>query len=355
MQDETLAQVAPAGLFVGGNPFGLNGDGNYLINCSNPLLSAQQRSIICTPAQIVADTANPGSASADVEIGRRNIEGGGRQSDYRHTNFRIVGGLQGDIVDGWKYDAYASYYYVDAYTANLNYLNYQAISNALQVTTNGKQPVCISGGTCVPYNIFTTGAVTPAQLNYLNTPGTSDGNNTQSVAHVDTTGDLSKYGLTSPLARSGVAVNVGAEYRKESVTFNPDGAELSGNLAGFGGASVPTNASYDVGEAFAEFRAPLVQDQPGVYDLTTDAGYRWSNYNTAGVTNTYKFEVQYAPIHDARMRFSFDRAVRAPNLVELYNAPTIGSITSPPDPCAATQNGTTIVPATASLAARARV
>jgi iron complex outermembrane recepter protein len=352
MQDESRAQVAPAGLFTGNNPFGLNGDGNYLINCSNPLLSAQQRGVLCTPAQITADAAAPGSNSADVEIGRRNIEGGGRQSEYRHINFRVVGGMQGDIADGWKYDAYASYYYVDAYAANLNYLNYQSISNALQVTSNASgQPVCVSGGSCVPYNIFNTGAVTAAQLNYLNTPGTSDGNNTQSVAHIDATGDLGKFGLTSPLAKNGLAVNLGGEYRKESVTFSPDAAELSGDLAGFGGASVPTNASYDVGELFAEFRAPLVQDQPGVYDLTTDAGYRWSNYNTSGVTNTYKFEVQYAPIHDARLRFSFDRAVRAPNLVELYNAPSIGSITSPADPCAPTQNGTTIVPATASLAA----
>jgi iron complex outermembrane receptor protein len=355
MQDQTLQQVAPAGLFVGGNPFGLNGDGNYLINCSNPLLSTQQRGLLCTPAQIAADAANPGSSSSDVEIGRRNTEGGGRQSEYRHTNFRAVGGFQGDIADGWKYDFYASYYYVDAYTSNLNYLNYQSISQALQVTTGASgKPVCISGGSCIPYNLFTTGAVTAAQLNYLDSPGTSDGNNTQTVTHLDATGDLGKYGVTSPFAKNGVAVDVGAEYRKESVTFNPDAAELSGDLAGFGGASVPTNASYDVGEAFAEFRAPLVQDQPGVYDLTTDAGYRWSNYSTAGVTNTYKFEVQYAPIRDARVRFSFDRAVRAPNLVELYNAPSIGSITSPPDPCAPTQNGSVITPATASLAACAR-
>ncbi len=113
---------------------------------------------------------------------------------------------------------------------------------------------------------------------------------------------------------------------------------MPGALAGFSGASVPTNASYDVGEAFAEFRAPLVQDAPGAYDLTADAGYRWSNYSTAGVTNTYKFEVQYAPIKDARMRFSFDRAVRAPNLVELFviRPRTERKTPSAADPCAPT-------------------
>jgi iron complex outermembrane recepter protein len=341
MDDKTVAQVAPAGLFQSGNP--LTSDGNYLINCSNPLLSAQQAGIICTPAQIAADKLNPGSASADVNIGRRNIEGGGRTSDYEHTNFRFVGGLTGDIAPGFTYDAYASYYYVTAFAANLNYLSYQSIDNALQATTGAKgKPVCVSGGTCVPYNIFQTGGVTPAQLAYLETPGTSDGNNTEEITHADVTGDLSKYGVIAPFAKDGVGINVGAEYRKESVTFSPDGAELSGLLAGFGGASVPTNASYDVGEAFAEFRAPLVQDAPGAYDLTADAGYRWSNYSTAGVTNTYKFEVQYAPIKDARMRFSFDRAVRAPNLVELFNAPSVGGeVSVPSDPCAPNFNAST--------------
>jgi outer membrane receptor protein involved in Fe transport len=336
MDDRSDTLVAPSALFQGGNP--LTSDGNYLINCSNPLLSAQEAGVLCTPGQIAADRANPGSVSADVDIGRRNVEGGGRTAEYEHTNYRMVAGVTGDIADGWTYDSYASYYYVMAFTDNLNYLNFQSINNALQVTKNSMgQPVCISGGTCVPYNLFTTGAINSAQLNYLYSPGTSQGNNTESIVHVDATGDLGRYGIQSPLASSGLGVNIGTEYRKDSLTFHPDEAELAGILSGFGGAAVPTNAGYDVGEAFIEARAPLVQNVPGVYDLTTDVGYRWSNYSTAGVTNTYKFEVQYAPLRDARMRFSFDRAVRAPNLIELYNSPSLGEEDSvATDPCAPT-------------------
>ena len=350
MDDRSDTVVGPSALFQGGNT--LTTDGNNLINCSNPLLSAQQASVLCTPAQIAADRAHPGSVNADVDIGRRNVEGGGRTALYQHTNYRLVGGVTGDIADGWTYDTYASYYYVAAFTDNLNYLNFQSIANGLQVTTNSKgQPVCISGGSCVPYNIFTTGGVNAAQLNYLDSPGTSQGNNTESIVHADATGDLGRYGIQSPLASSGLGVNIGTEYRKESVTFNPDEAELEGILSGFGGAAVPTNASYDVGEAFIEARTPLVQNVPGVYDLTTDVGYRWSNYNTAGVTNTYKFEVQYAPLRDARMRFSFDRAVRAPNLIELYNSPSIGEENSvASDPCAPTFSNGIYTPPAASFA-----
>src|ERR1700686_4276746 len=209
MDDRTTAVVAPSGLFQGSNT--ASADTNYLVNCSNPLLSAQQRALICTPGQIAGDTAFPGSAgnSADLVIGRRNIEGGGRASFYEHTNLRVVVGTKGNFLDAWSYDLYGSYYYVSTFQSNLNYLDYAKISNALQVTTDASgKPMCIAGGkSCVPYNIFTTGGVTPEALNYISTPGTAYGNNTEQVGHVDVTGDLGKYGLTSPCAANGLAVN----------------------------------------------------------------------------------------------------------------------------------------------------
>jgi iron complex outermembrane receptor protein len=336
MDDRTQTVVAPSALFVGGNP--LTADGNYLINCSNPLLSAQQRSLICTPAQIAGDTAVPGSPgnSADVQIGRRNIEGGGRTALYEHNNFRLVVGTTGDLIPAWTYDLYSSYYYVTTFQSNANYLDFSKITNGLQVTTNAQgQAACISGGQCVPYNIFQTGSVTPAALAYLQTPGTAAGNNTEQIQHVDVTGDLGKYGIISPIAKDGFAVNFGGEHRKDTVTFSPDGAELSGLLSGFSGAIVPINEHYDINEAFLELRAPIAHDLPGAYDLTADTGYRYSDYSTTGTTNTYKFEVQYAPVQDARLRFSFDRAVRAPNLIELFVAPSYGEQTGVGfDPCA---------------------
>jgi iron complex outermembrane recepter protein len=325
MDDRSVAVVAPSGIFVGGNPF--TEDNNQLVNCSNPLLSAQQLAILCTPAQIAGDAANPGSKgnSADVSIGRRNVEGGGRASSYEHNNVRAVLGVNGDLVAGWSYDAYASYYYTTTFQQNAQYLDYTKVNDALQVTTNAQgQPACISGGTCVPYNIFTEGGVTSAALNYLQTPGTAYGNNTEQVAHVDITGELGQYGLKTPWANDAAAINLGYDHRKDTVTFHPDGAETSGVLAGFSGALVNIDEGYNINEAFFEARLPIAHDAPGVYDLTADAGYRYSDYNTSGATNTYKFEVQYAPIEDARLRFSFDHAIRAPNLIELFVAPSYG-------------------------------
>jgi hypothetical protein len=44
-----------------------------------------------------------------INIGRRNVEGGGRFDDLRHTSFRGVVGLRGDLADSWNYDVYGLY------------------------------------------------------------------------------------------------------------------------------------------------------------------------------------------------------------------------------------------------------
>ena len=349
MDDNALAELAPSGLFEANNY--TTADGAYLVNCSNPLLSAEEAAILCTPAQIAADKAHPGSANADVDIGRRNIEGGGRFGTYEHRNYRGVVGLDGVIGGAWNYDVYALYYYTSTFNVATNSLNYAAIDKALQVTTDqGGHAVCISGGNCVPYNIFTTGAVTPRQLAYLYAYASDDGSNSEQIVHGDFTGQLGSYGLIAPWAREGIALNAGAERRTESLRFAPDAAERSGDLAGSGGAAVAIDKSVSVNEGFLEVRVPLAQNQPLARDLTIGGGYRYSVYTTAGAANTYRFDLQYAPLADMRLRASYNHVVRAPNLIELYTPVSYGvAYTVSTDPCAATNGGATR--AAASLAA----
>jgi outer membrane receptor protein involved in Fe transport len=351
MTDKSDVEIAPSGLFQG-NPIDPTGNNGFNVNCSNPLLSAQEAATICTPAQIAADQAKPGSVSANLNIGRRNVEGGGRESFWNHTNYRIVAGLTGTLADSWTYDAYAQYYYTTLYNSNTNYLNFQAVNNALQATRDaGGTPVCISGPPCVPWNLFRTGGVTQDQLAYLYTPGTSYGSTTQRIVHADVTAELGTYGLRSPWARDGMAMNVGAERRSEQLTFAPDAAEQSGLLSGFGGASVAIDNGYSVKDGFVELRVPLVQERPFVRDLMFDAGYRRSSYELAGGVNTYKFELQYAPSEDLRLRGSLQRAIRAPNVIELFTPQAFGLIgTVGVDPCAPTRDPASgaLIPATAT-------
>jgi len=335
MDDKTHQQVSPAALFQNANPLDPTGAGDYYVSCSNPLLSTQQQAILCTPSQIAADKANPGSATAQVNIGRRNIEGGARYTDFEHTNYRTVFGAKGDFADAWSYDAYGQYFYTAFFDSNQKYLNFQSITNALLVTGTAANPVCIGAPRgCVPYNIFSDGGVTQQQLNYLYELGTAQGASTLRTLHADITGKLAEYGVKSPLATEGVGVNIGFEHRNDHEFLQPDAAEESGLLSGFGSAVAPIDNSISVAEEFVELRAPLLQDQQDAKELLFDTGYRRSDYSTIGVTNTYKFEVQYAPIADYRIRASYDRAIRAPSVAESFTPPIVGLTTVVPDPCA---------------------
>ncbi len=333
MDDRTHQEVAATALFRQSNPLTL--DGNYLINCSNPLLSAQQAALMCTPAQIAADALNPGSVNADVEIGRRNVEGGPRTYEYKHSNYRMVLGTKGDIAEGWTYDAYGQYYYTNFSSINGHDFGFDKITNALQVTTDGNgNPVCISGGSCVPYDPFKDGGVTANQLAYLTELGTATGNTSLKTLHADVSGQLGTYGVKLPTANDGVGVNFGYEYRKEGDVYQPDQAYENGLIVGTGGAYPAIDASVSVKELFGEVRVPIAQDKPGIYDLVFDTGYRHSKYSQSGGVNTYKFELQYAPIEDYRFRASYNRAIRAPAIVELFNPQLVGKIQFGEDPCA---------------------
>jgi iron complex outermembrane recepter protein len=341
MDDRTHQEVAPAALFRASNPLDPISN-NYYTNCGNPLLSLQEATTLgCTAAQIGALNQNDPANWVNVEIGRRNVEGGGRISEYEHTNYRAVLGASGEFLRNWVYDVYAQYYYTSFFNTNEKYLNFQAIDNALLVTGTHASPSCISGAPCVPYDIWEDGGVTNAALQYLYATGTGQGSTTLRTYHADVTGSLGDYGVKSPIANDGVDVNIGWEHRNENVTFNPDQFELSGLLSGFGSAAVAINNSQSVDEEFIEVRAPIVQDAPFAKEVLIDPGFRHSKYSVAGSVNTYKVDLQWAPVADYRLRGSWQRAIRAPSIIELFNPDLVGLIQLGADPCAPPEGGGT--------------
>jgi len=344
MDDHSLAQIAPSGDFRDTNR----------IACDNALLSQQQRDRICAPGRTFTGPLNGGE---NVEqtltyVMRRNVEGGGRVDDIRHTDYRIVGGLRGDATPGVSFDAY---YQFGRTLRNETYLNDFSVtrlaraSDAVAVDANGQivapgtpgsTIVCRSVVTgidtnCVPYNIFQEGSVTPEALAYLETPGFQRGVIDETVAHGDLTIEGDDYGLRIPWAETGVRLNVGAEYRKEKLDFDVDEQFRSGDLAGIGGPIPPVHGTFDVRELFAEIQLPIVQHDV-IDELTLSGGYRFSNYRVAGDgfhTDTYKLEAELAPVRDIRIRGSYNRAVRAPNITELF-FPQSQGIAASADPCA---------------------
>ena len=71
-------------------------------------------------------------------------------------------------------------------------------------------------------------------------------------------------------------------------------------------------------EGFTEVRVPVVEDAPWAKLLQLNGAYRYSSYSASGATNTYEYGAEWQPIDDFRLRASYQRAVRAPNVLELF-------------------------------------
>jgi iron complex outermembrane receptor protein len=365
MDDRTVAQIAPSGNF-----------GNTIsINCDNPLMSAQQRAIVCAPANLLTASGlsvnqSPAGTLPAVFIDpttglpynravlqplRRNVEGGGRRDDLQHTSYRIVAGMRGDLDDVWSYDMYYQFGQTNFAETYSNDFSVRRLGLALDVIddprTAGVDPICravLSGDdtACVPWDIFATGQVTPASLTYLQTPGLQRGVNQQTVANASITGNLGNWGIQLPWAQSGVGVAFGLEYRKESLELLVDQAFStlpSSDLAGQGAPTLPVNGSFDVKEAFAEVRIPIVEEG-FFYNISLEAGYRYSDYGIGArsvSSDAYKVGIDIAPIRDVRFRAAYNRAVRAPNIQELF-APQRVVLDGSTDPCAGAAPATSL-------------
>jgi iron complex outermembrane receptor protein len=376
MNDHTVAQIAPSGDF--GNTF--------TVNCDNPLMSTAQRTQLCNSANLINGflgsfplaagagyNPNPGAPPVTfydargntfnegyMQLLRRNTEGGNRQADLTHTSYRGVLGTRGDLSSVFSYDAFYQYGRTEYQQVYRNEFSASRLRNALDVVNvdaNGSTtdasgtlyPIGTPGTTvecrsvlsgadpnCVPYDVFGASGPSAASVNYLNVFGVMTGRTSEQVAHLDVTGNLGNMGMTFPWARDGVGINVGYEYRKESLSLNPDQEFQTGDLTGQGAPTLPINGDFSVNEVFGEIQVPIVQ-QSLFEDLTLGAGYRKSWYKTSSGrsydTDTYKLSAEFAPVRDIRFRASYNRAVRAPNIQELF-APQIVALDGGTDPCA---------------------
>src|SRR6185503_661815 len=71
-------------------------------------------------------------------------------------------------------------------------------------------------------------------------------------------------------------------------------------------------------DLYMELLVPVVRDVPGIRSLETVLGYRSSDYASAGRFDSWKAELLYQPVDSLRVRGSYQEAVRAPSVFELY-------------------------------------
>ena len=341
MNNKTAAQIAESASF--NRPF--------LTNCDNPLLlggnpnnnpdgvrlgdmtgtfDADGNFISCL------DWMAAGNESVDVQFinSHRNVEGGPRVSTYENSTWRAIFGLRGDINDDFAFDLFGQYAATEGTRISQNDLNFKRVQQALFVTGTFDNPVCrdTSGG-CVPWNIFTRNAdgstaVTDEAAAFIAGVGIVTGDTEQTVFGGTIEGDLTNFGIKSPMADAGMTGLIGFEYREDYLgRLSDDISKISGGrgLTGTGGATLPIAGEIEVEEVFMELSMPLITGQPMVQELGLTAGYRYSDYTTNGngVTNTFDADtyfagLSWAPSDDVRFRLNQSVAIRAPNVFDLY-------------------------------------
>ena len=363
MKDRTSWQVGPSGDFRN----------TQNINCDNPLLSDQQRSLICRTGNLVGQTATlnangelvqvTGAATPFVDpvtgatysrawllIGLRNIEGGSIEDVLEHRSIRLLGGFKGELGRGVSYDASYLFGRVSLDRQYRNNLSISRLSKALDVVRDPVtgQPVCRSvliarafgpsatgaDADCVPWDVFAPGRVTSQSTAYLTIPPSMAGWFRQQVGNVNATIELDRWGIRSPWSDEGPAINLGAEFRKDTIEFDPDAFTQTDDIAGFGEQVFPIQGSIDTKEMFGEARIPLLSDKL-VQRLALEGGFRKSWYSNARgsfSSDTYKLAVDLTAVSGLRFRASQQGASRAPNALELLGPAQPDSFLR--DPCA---------------------
>jgi len=258
---------------------------------------------------------DPGVVNTFVQ--RRTIETGPRNQLDERNAFRAMAGVRGPITDSINYELYYSY----ARTRNSQTQAGNISASAFQAGLDG---------TGTPINIFGAGTLTPEQVTAITVPTQNSDISELNVASASVAGTVGNFGLGA----DDIGFAIGAEYRDVAAQFIPDFALGSGDVIGFN-AGAPTAGGYDVKEVFGELRIPIVADRPFFHRLEVNGAARYSDYSLGAVggVTTYAAGVTFAPVPDITFRGQYQRAIRAPNVAELFGGQAVGF---PPatDPCA---------------------
>ena len=292
----------------------------------------------CDAAAQATGASDPRYRTVTANLARRAVEVGPRISDFQTTIFDYRIGARGAITDSIDWDVSGAYGESEKVQTILNYTLQSRFRQGALVNGTAANPVCQdTSNSCVPVNFFgPAGTISPAAAKFLNE--NSSTTNRTSLAQVRgvVSGDL---GFTSPAASQPVAFALGTEYRKYKAQQSADTlAKTPGELGGAGGAAPDVNGGFDVYEGYAELIAPLVEDKPFFHSLTLEAGARYSRYSVTGGgsknTTTYKVGASWEPVDSLKFRGNYARAVRAPNIGELFFPLTTGLTNLALDRCA---------------------
>jgi outer membrane receptor protein involved in Fe transport len=224
-------------------------------------------------------------------------------------------GLRGDIVGSWKYDVYFGHGKYNNQTNQAGNVRVSRVQDLLESPTGGTE-FCEGG-----WNPFGQGTLSQACADYVGVVAKDTNRLEQNLAEAVVNGDL----FTLPAGN--VSLAAGAFYQEQDFKYLPDSvlvpdpATGAADVSGFNAA--PAIAGYVNNlDYFGEIYVPIVSDLPLMKLLAFTGGYRFSDHSNSGGSDSYKGELDWQMTDAFRVRGSYQRAVRAPNIGELYSPPS---------------------------------
>lgn len=276
------------------------------------------------PASVRDRLVAAGQGNADLTLGSMHADLPVIGSVNERTTTRYVVGAEGSfgmLGSDW---AWKTYYQkginrVDSTSPDVTIKSNFALATDAVRDANGNV-VCRStrdvnpNDGCVPYNLMGIGVNSQAALDYVLGTAWRHERFTQDVAAASLTGEPFN-SWAGP-----VSTAVGAEYRREAVTGTSDPISQRPSGGFFAGNYLATRGSYNVAEAFFETVVPLANGLVFADKLDFNGAVRYTDYSTSGEVVTWKTGLVYSPISDLTFRATRSRDIRAPNLLELFNA-----------------------------------
>jgi outer membrane receptor protein involved in Fe transport len=137
--------------------------------------------------------------------------------------------------------------------------------------------------------------------------------------------EIDAQGALFSLPAGEVRAAIGADHRENDYTYLNDNLTTQGRS--FLDQSIGiypsgnSRGTIKVNEAYGELLIPILGDLPMVQTLEINLGARVSDYNTTGSSFTWKAMADWEVTDWLRIRGGYNKAVRAPNIAELFLAP----------------------------------
>ncbi|HVJ66613.1 MAG TPA: TonB-dependent receptor [Caulifigura sp.] len=334
-QEVNLAPTPATGISVPvTNAFIANNGACGPVSCNPDLLAALNTRTFFTAPNLVGGTpsgfAEFGSSAACIAAGgigcvensganrpftyaRRFTETGPRVGIYNSKTQTLRGTLSGPIGWGFNWDLTGSYGKTTANIEARGNINNAAVQQGLNNCVNAggvtNGPGILPG--CTPLDIFGPNTVTPAMLNFVRI----DTQERREFEQVRVAGNITGNLFELPAGPVGIAI--GAEARTDKGDIVVDDAQRTGNIYGFN-AVQNQSGKVNVKEVYGEIRVPILADMFLVEELSLEAGARFSDYSTVGGLLNYKFGGQWSPFDWMKFRAIYNKAARAPSIVELF-------------------------------------